>query len=404
MPTKKLTPRADGRYVCKYKGKFFYGHSSEEALAARKAYIKAEESGKLLTRELTVKEYALKWLPLYKSSVSEKCYNDYAKQIEALFPYIGHKLLSQVTVDDAAAVWQHYAGYSASTIKRARMLYIALFDTAIENELCHKNPFKSKFTQPPRGSVGSHRALTDAEVDLILSTPHRFQLAVLVMLFAGLRRGEVLALSSDDIDLKHNIIHVNKAIRYDSNQPIDADPKTSAGVRDVPILSTLKPFLKDHKGLIAPSKFGKKMSEVAFRNAWNDWCNHMELSLNNCKIKRYYFLTPDYRYRDSKRYDKIQALLAKGKKEEAEELRFMDWKKWTVRPHDLRHTYCTMLVDAGIPLKQAMAWLGHADEKMILRIYDHVHDSRTQASIKQVEKLLTSRKPKAGKVVKLVVS
>lgn len=358
MPVKKPARRKDGRYACKYKGKFFYGSTPEEALAARKAFIKAEQSGQLLARELTVRDYALKWLPLYKSSVSEKCYNDYAKQIEALFPYIGHKLLSQVTVDDAAAVWQHYAGYSASTIKRARMLYIALFDTAIENDLCRKNPFKSKFTQPPRGSSGSHRALTDAEVDLILSTPHRFQLAVLVMLFAGLRRGEVLALSSDDIDLKHNIIHVNKAIRYDSNQPIFADPKTDAGTRDVPVFSQLRPFLLRHTGLIAPDTFGRPMSEVAFRNAWSSYLRALSIAAGH---------------------------------------------PVSIRPHDLRHTFCTMLVDAGVPLKQAMSWLGHADEKMILRVYDHVHATRTSASIQQVETLLADRKP-SGKVVKMVVN
>lgn len=359
MPVKKPSRRADGRYAVKYKGKTFYAYSPDEALQKRKDYIKAEESGRQLARELTVREYANKWLPLYKSSVSEKCYNDYAKQIEALFPYIGNKLLSQVTVDDAAAVWQHYAGYSASTIKRARMLYIALFDTAIENELCFKNPFKSKFTQPPRGSAGSHRALTESEIDLILSTPHRFQLAVLVMLFAGLRRGEVLALSSDDIDLKHNIIHVNKAIRYDSNQPIFADPKTDAGVRDVPVFSQLRPFLVNHTGLIAPDTFGRPMSEVAFRNAWSSY---------------------------------IRALSAAA------------GYPVSIRPHDLRHTFCTMLVDAGVPLKQAMSWLGHADEKMILRVYDHVHSTRTSASIQQVESLLADRKPKEGKVVKMGVS
>ena len=199
---KQLKQRSDGRYACKYKNKTFYGSSSKEANDLRDAYIKKEKAGQLLRQELTVRDYALKWLPLYKSSVSEKCYNDYAKQLDALISCIGHQLISRVSVDDAAAVWQHYAGYSASTIKRARMLYVALFDAAIENELCHRNPFKSKFVQPPRGSSGSHRALDDDEVALILRVPHRFQLAVLVMLFAGLRRGEVLALSSDDIDLR----------------------------------------------------------------------------------------------------------------------------------------------------------------------------------------------------------
>lgn len=391
MARKTLKARADGRYACKYKGKFFYGRSPDEAKQARKDYVKQLESGLALRREQTVKDYALKWLPLHKADVSEKCYNDYAKQIEALFPYIGSMLLSQVTVDDAAAVWQHYAGYSASTIRRARMLYIDLFDTAIENDLCRKNPFKSKYNQPPRGSSGSHRALTQEETDLILSTPHRFQLAVLVMLFAGLRRGEVLALSSDDIDLHNNLIYVNKAIRYDSNQPIIADPKTDAGVRTVPILSALRPFLLHHTGLIAPSAYGVTMSETAFKNAWNSWCRHMELVMNNCKQKRWYFLEPSYRLRDPERYDKIQQLLMKGKKAEANELRLKDWKEWTVRPHDLRHTYCTMLRDAGVDLKQAMIWMGHADEKMILKIYDHVGEYRTQTSIQQVENLLSSR-------------
>ena len=356
MPVKSLKPRADGRYCCKYKGKSFYGRSSDEAKQARKEYIKQEQTGRLLRRELTVKEYALKWLQLYKSGVSEKCYNDYAKQLEALFPFIGSKHLSQVTVDDAAAVWKHYAGYSASTIKRARMLYIALFDTAIENELCYKNPFKSKFTQPPRGTSGSHRALTEEEISIIISTPHRFQLAVLVMLYAGLRRGEVLALSSDDIDLTHDLIHVKQAVRFDSNQPIVDDPKTSAGIRDVPILSPLRPYLVNHTGLIAPSASGSVMSEVAFRRAWQSYITALSSASGH---------------------------------------------PVTIRPHDLRHTYCTMLVDAGVPLKQAMAWLGHADEKMILRVYDHVHGARTAASVHQVEALLSSRASAPSPIVRI---
>ena len=236
------------------------------------------------------------------------------------------------------------------------MLYIALFDTAIENELCHKNPFKSKFTQPPRGTSGSHRALSESEIDLILSTPHRFQLAVLVMLYAGLRRGEVLALSSDDIDLSAGLIHVNKAVRYDSNQPILSDPKSEAGFRSVPVLSTLRPFLEHHTGLIAPSASGTIMSEVAFRRAWQSYITALSAAAGH---------------------------------------------PVTIRPHDLRHTYCTMLRDAGVDMKQAMIWLGHADEKMILRVYDHVRESRTRASIQQVETLLSSRGPAPDNIVRI---
>ena len=344
----QLKQRPDGRYACKYKNKFFYGSTAKEATDSRDAYIKKEKAGQLLRHELTVKEYALRWLPLYKRDVSEKTYNDYAKQLEALFPYIGNMFMSRVTVDDAAAVWQHFSGYSASTIKRARMLYVALFDTAIENEICHKNPFKSKFVQPPRGSAGSHRALSDEEVALIVSTPHRFQLAVMIMLYAGLRRGEVLALSSDDIDLRAGVIHVNKAIRFNGNRPVVSNPKTEAGKRDVPILSALRPFLEHHVGLVAPSASGNIMSEVAFRRAWDSYLHALSSAAG---------------------YDV------------------------SIRPHDLRHTYCTMIISAGVTIKQAMSWLGHADEKMILRIYDHINAARISASVAQVEKHLSDHVP-----------
>ena len=72
----------------------------------------------------------------------------------------------------------------------------------------------------------------------------------------------------------------------------------------------------------------------------------------------------------------------------------------SIRPHDLRHTYCTMLVDAGVSIRQAMAWLGHADEKMILRIYDHVRASRTAASVEQVEQHLAEHPVSALRLVK----
>ena len=81
-------------------------------------------------------------------------------------------------------------------------------------------------------------------------------------------------------------------------------------------------------------------------------------------------------------------LREQGKEEEAKLYDLPAWKTLDIRPHDLRHTYCTMLRDAGVDIKQAMIWLGHADEKMILRIYDHVRENRTKNSVKLVEKSL----------------
>ena len=319
------------------------GSTEDEALSKREEYKRQEAAGLARQEFPTVSDYAARWLPLHKGGVSTKCFNDYAKQLDALIAIIGSKKISAVTVDDAASVWAHYAGYSASTVKRAKMLFTSLFDAAVENDLCRKNPFRSRFAVPPKAPAGTHRALTDEEIALIESTPHRMQLGALVMLYAGLRRGELFALSMSDIDLAAGTITVNKAVRFDGNRPIIAPPKTAAGIRTVPIFSPLRPHLEGHTGLVLPTVTGSIMTDTAFRRCWDSYLLHLSRAAGH---------------------------------------------PVTIRPHDLRHTYCTMLRDSGVDMKQAMIWMGHSDEKMILHIYDHVSDKRTQNSIDQVEQAL----------------
>lgn len=344
MPKPKrqhLKQRADGRYCAVYHGIQFMGNTEEEALTARDEYKQQEKAGEFKRKNPTLRDYADKWLPLHKSGVSEKCYNDYKKQLDALTDILGDLLLREITVDDAATVWSHYKKYSASTIKRARMLYVALFDTAMENELVKRNPFRGKYSQPPKGTQGSHRALTDDEIALIKQTPHRMQCAALIMLYAGLRRGEVLALTMKDINLKEGTITVTKAIRFDGNRPVISAPKTASGTRQVPILSILRPFLENRTGHILSAKNGDIMTEQSFSRCWESYILHLSKAAGH---------------------------------------------PVTIRPHDLRHTYCTMLRDSGVDMHQAMIWLGHADEKMILHIYDHITEKRTKNSINQIEK------------------
>ena len=338
-----LKQRPDGRYLCRYKDQFFYGDTEDEALQARDEYKRRETAKEYTGKHLTVQDYAVKWLELHKAGVSVKCYNDYAKQIESLFPYIGGKSLDAVTVDDAAAVWDHYKGYSASTIHRARMLFVSLFDAAIENDLCRKNPFRGRFAQPPKAPAGTHRVITDEEINLIRTVDHRMQLAALIMLYAGLRRGEVLALNPEDINLTARTITVSKAVRFDGNRPIITAPKTASGTRCVPIPDILLPYLDKARQRPASTVHGDIMTDTAFRRAWDSYLHHLTKAAGH---------------------------------------------PVDIRPHDLRHTYCTILRDAGIDMHQAMVWMGHADEKMILKVYDHVTDRRTKSSIQKLNQLV----------------
>jgi len=358
MPAKKrhATLRKDKRWQCKVAGKTFIDRVKDEAIR------KADEYDAMLklrlasaTKPKTVRIYAAEWLSTHRSGVIDKTYNDYSRQLDKLISVCGDKFLSDISPDDAAAVWKQFTGLSSSTIKRANQLYRGMFDSAVENDYCRKNPFRSSAVKLPQGSAGSHRALTLEEIKLIRNTQHRMRPAVMTMLYAGLRKGEALALTSDDIDLKARVIHVSKAVRYDSNQPILTDPKTAAGIRDVPILSDLLPVLRKVTGLLAPSASGKLMSDTAFSRAWDSYLLALSRAAGH---------------------------------------------PVSIRPHDLRHTYCTILCDAGVPIKQAMEWLGHADEKMILKIYDHNSTARRAASTVALEAHLhPKRKNRVSKQV-----
>ena len=399
MPKKKQAPalkaRPDGRYRAKYKGKEFYGSTPEEAARLRDDYKYQCEHGIEQIRNITVSDYAAEWLPVAKASVSDKCYNDYSVQLEALTAVCGDKYMNAVVPNDILKVWTHYLDYSDSTIHRARMLYRAMFASAIENGYCRSNPVEKESARPHKGTVGTHRAIEPWERDLILSTPHRMQGPAVLMLYAGLRRGEMLAFSGKDVRKKS--LCVNQAVRFDGNIPILTDPKTEAGKREIPIFAPLRPFLKDLNGYILSDAHGGLCTETVFTNAWADWKNTMERKLNGCTTqKRWYFIESSYRDRNPRLFDRVHELLRQGKKEEADALRFSAWKEWTVRPHDLRHSFCVMLRDAGVDMKLAIRWMGHADEKMILRIYDHVSDFRVQSAVKSVDTMLSTQRGSNG--------
>ena len=57
-------------------------------------------------------------------------------------------------------------------------------------------------------------------------------------------------------------------------------------------------------------------------------------------------------------------------------------------PYDLRHSFCVMCRDNGVELNTCIRWMGHADAKMVLRIYDEVSDARSAREAAKLENRL----------------
>ena len=100
--------------------------------------------------------------------------------------------------------------------------------------------------------------------------------------------------------------------------------------------------LKGISGLLCTSADGEMMTESAWERAWESYLYTLGEVRNGC----------------SKRWAK------------------KPWQPVSIRPHDLRHSFCTMLYDSGVDLKTAMIWMGHADQTMTLKVYTHLTETR----------------------------
>lgn len=325
----KLKQRQDGYFCAWYKGKQFLGKTEQEAKKKRDDYKYECEHGIERLKPVSVFELSSTWLPVAKAGASKTTYNQYATIMEKLTEMIGDKIVYTVSPADIKRVWSSYVGKSQSYINKASFLYKSFFQYAMENGYCTFNPVLSASAKPHKGSKGTHRALTKEEIHLIETVPHRVQAATMFMLKAGLRRGEVLALQKSDIH--DDRIWVLKAVKFINNRPVIGSTKNESSDRSVPLFAPLKPFIKQIENYVLPDANGDICSETAFQRAWE-----------------YY----------------LKALSDVA----GHEINF--------RPHDLRHTFCTVARDKGIDINTVRSWLGHSSERMILQIYDHISEDR----------------------------
>jgi integrase len=370
MPRQKLTQRSDGRYRCKYKGKEFYGDTPREAQAKREEYKRMLEAGmKAEAMGLTVRSYAMRWVCTYKAHLTDGPYNTHVRMLNRFCDHedIGSRRIQDIDTIDVQDFYNSAEGKSYSYICDMRDTIKGLFKFALADRIIQYDPtIKAKL---PKGKKGTHRAIALLERELISKLDHRMRPAAMAMLYAGLRRGEAMALDIDrDVDFANKTITVRYAVRFpDQNHPALVDPKTEAGARTIPLLDVLADELNGKHGLLIADASGNLMSEHAWSRAWESYLVKLSAMHNGC-AKRWYGKTKEHK-----------AIIAAGE-------HLPPWEDISIRPHDLRHSYCTMLYDAGVDLKTAQLWMGHADADVTMRIYTHLTAERQIKATKDLEK------------------
>ncbi len=235
----------------------------------------------------SLEEYASVWRDTYHKPM---CSGRWFRSTETLLtkhilPYFGKMKLSDISTGTVQRFYNEKAksGYATSTIKHIKCLLSQILDSAMEDDLIDKNPVKSKRLTIIHKEI-KRMPLTAAQVSDILQhvrdLDEQQQLLIVLPLFTGMRRGEMLALTWGDVDLTANVIHITKAVEFfNGNIPVIKAPKTEAGIRDLPITDDLRPYLTRSQHAAAQYVIGNELQPVTKRAF--EWCfRHIPIDLH----------------------------------------------------------------------------------------------------------------------------
>lgn len=329
-----MKQRKDGRWpktiVINGEPVHFYSRAKTEKAAERDIARQMIEYREKLERGELFRTVADNWEREHWPSLQNNTLKQYRPAKAQVVKTFGDMHIKEIETADISAFLKALKkqGYAKKTIQSRKLVCSLILDYAMEHRLLKSNPCKDaklpkdlpqKKREPPK----------DIDVEKI-KTKKDTDAAVLALfyLYSGCRKGEALALEPADFDKKNKSVHISKTVEWIGQVPqIKYSPKTEAGIREIP----LPDFIFD---LLKP----RMRSKYIFANQYGEL------------------------YRDSqftRMWDKYKAELG-----------------IEATPHQLRHAYATMLYDAGVDVKTAQKWLGHADIETTLEIYTHLSELR----------------------------
>lgn len=347
------------RYQEKYKGiSIDFSAYSERELNERVRHRKNEIDKGVNTvgSNMSLEAWANLWLKQYKEkNVSQRHYKAIRSRMgNHVFPVIGEKKLSEIRPIDIQTVLRRCDGQSFSLVSHIRSELSECLAQAVNEQFITFNPVANIKT--PKNEQGSHRAITDDERSLLLKAceNHHAGMWIRMLLYCGLRPQETVPLKWGDVDFKNRTLTVNKALKADGNI---GETKSKSGNRIVPIPDILFEELvanrkrNDEYIFTTNSKAngscgGKMLNHKSMQRRWQSIIKQMQL-LSGAKLYRNKLILED------EYGNKLHNV--------ADDLTL----------YCMRHTYCTDLLRAGVPITSAKYLMGHSDTKMIDKIYGH---------------------------------
>lgn len=229
--------------------------------------------------------------------------------------------------------------YTDSTIKKVWECVKQGFEVAISEKYILENPFTKVLKPKSRKETKVLEALSTENEHKLSSyllksnlSQEKYKNVILIQLYSGMRIGEVLALTIDDIDFDKNIIKVRKTLTVDKDGEltIKQGTKTYSGKREIPISPFLRNSLKEQVAIAQNNKEnllftfeGRLIKASSVNTVLKRICKQLGLPNN-------------------------------------------------ISNHTLRHTFGTRCIESGVQPKVVQTLMGHKDISVTLNTYTSV--------------------------------
>jgi integrase len=359
---------ATGRRRQVWKGGFPTKREAQRAL--REALSRVDQGTFVSQQRTTVGDYLDQWLETIRPNVRATTHAGYERNVAKLKRGLGHVrlgdlrpiMIERLYAELAATGGRGETPLSAKSVVNVHLCLGKALADAERLGMLAANPVRR--VRPPRWQSPEMRVWSAEQTQAFLSTSeaHRLHAAFVLLATTGMRRGEVVGLRWDDVDLDASRLQVRQAVTTAGNRIVIDGPKTRRSRRSVALDEDTVAALRSHRRRQAEERL---VAGGLWQDAGMVFTNELGAMLQPDAVSRAF-----------------AALVRQSGLPR-------------IRLHDLRHGWASLALEAGIHPKVVSERLGHSAVGITLDTYSHVVQGLDAEAATTVAKKLFSRREPA---------
>lgn len=337
----------------------FKGTKKQAEAELRRLVTEVENGGIITVSTMRLDDWLKIYLNDYLPNIADSTRESYEERIRnRISPYLGKLSLNTITTDHIQS-WVSKLNEDLSP-KSVRNLFNILrpaLEQAVTNRKIPHNPctgVKLKSLVKQHGDVFNS---DEIKVALDIARGTTMYPILLLELSTGMRRGESLAITWDDVNFQTGELTIDKSVYYHKGERRLKKPKTASGIRTITVGENI---LKELSLIYNDYLSNRQKMGVLF--------NDSNLVICQKNGKPYHNDSMTTKWRRFVRKNNLK----------------------NIRFHDLRHTNATTMIESGVDIKTVQARLGHSDVSTTLNVYTHRTKSMDENAAKRIDDIIYS--------------